>query len=107
MYDIANIDVGDLAESLVDAATLVLGTPTVLGGAHPLALYAAMLANALRPKTRYASIIGSFGWGGKMLEQITESLPNLKLQFLDPVVAKGRPKEADFQSLDRLAGEIE
>jgi flavorubredoxin len=105
-FDLNDYDLGDLAESLVDAATLVIGTPTMLAGAHPLALYAATLANALRPKTRYASIIGSFGWGGKMLEQITESLPNLQLQFLDPVVAKGRPKEADFQSLDRLAEEI-
>ena len=78
----------------------------MLAGAHPLALYAATLANALRPKTRYASVIGSFGWGGKMLEQITESLSGLQLQFLDPVVAKGRPKEADFAALDRLADEI-
>ena len=105
-FDLTDYDVGDLAESLVDAATLVIGTPTVLGGAHPLALYAATLANALRPKTRYASVIGSFGWGGKMLEQITESLPGLKVQFLDPVLAKGRPKEADFLALDRLAEEI-
>ena len=41
-----------------------------------------------------------------MLEQITEALPNLKLQFFDPVVARGRPKEADLRSLDRLADEI-
>ena len=105
-FDLTNYDVGELAESLVDAATVVIGTPTILAGAHPLALYAVILANALRPKTRYASIIGSFGWGGKMLEQITVALPNLKLQFFDPVVAKGRPKEADFQALDRLADEI-
>jgi len=105
-FDLTDYDLGDLAESLVDAATLVIGTPTILGGAHPLALYAATLANALRPKTRYASVIGSFGWGGKMLEQITESLPSLQVQFLDPVLAKGRPKEADFLALDRLAEEI-
>jgi flavorubredoxin len=105
-FDLTNYDAGELAESLVDAATVVIGTPTILAGAHPLALYAAILANALRPKTRYASIIGSFGWGGKMLEQITVALPNLKLQFFDPVVAKGLPKEADFQGLDRLADEI-
>jgi flavorubredoxin len=105
-FDLTDYDVGDLAESLVDAATIVIGTPAILAGAHPLALYAAILANALRPKTRYASIIGSFGWGGKMLEQITLALPNLKLQFFDPVVAKGHPKEADFQALDRLADEI-
>ncbi|MBN1234861.1 MAG: FprA family A-type flavoprotein [Methanotrichaceae archaeon] len=105
-FDLTDYDVGELAESLVDAATVVIGTPTILAGAHPLALYAAVLANALRPKTRYASIIGSFGWGGKMLEQITVALPNLKLQLLDPVIAKGRPKEADFKALDRLAEEI-
>ena len=105
-FDLTGYDVGELAEALVDAATVVIGTPTMLAGAHPLALYAATLANALRPKTRYATIIGSFGWGGKMLEQITAALPNLKVQFLDPVVAKGRPKEADFRALDRLADEI-
>lgn len=105
-FDLTSYDVGELAESLVDAATIVIGTPTILAGAHPLAIYAAVLANALRPKTRYASIVGSFGWGGKMLEQITEAIPNLKVQLFDPVVAKGYPKEADFQALDRLADEI-
>ena len=105
-FDLTSYDVGELAESLVDAATIVIGTPTILAGAHPLAIYVAVLANALRPKTRYASIIGSFGWGGKMLEQITEAIPNLKMQLFDPVVAKGYPKEADFRALDRLADEI-
>jgi len=105
-FDLTAFETGHLAEALVDAATIVIGTPTILGGAHPLALYAAILANALRPKARYATIIGSFGWGGKMLEQITEALPNLKLQFLDPVVARGLPKEEDYKALDRLADEI-
>jgi len=105
-FDLTDYDVDELAESLVDAATVVIGTPTILAGAHPLVLYAATLANALRPKTRYASIIGSFGWGGKMLEQITTALPGLKLQFIDPVVARGLPRESDFRALDRLADEI-
>jgi flavorubredoxin len=105
-FDLTNYDVGELAGSLVDAATIVIGTPTILAGAHPLAIYAAVLANALRPKTRYASIVGSFGWGGKTLEQITEAIPNLKVQLFDPVVAKGYPREADFRALDRLADEI-
>lgn len=105
-FDLTSTDIGLLAEALVDASTIVIGAPTMLGGAHPLALYAAILANLLRPKTRYASIIGSFGWGGKMLEQISQAMPNLKLQFFDPVVAKGYPKESDFRRLDRLADEI-
>jgi flavorubredoxin len=105
-FDLTSSDVGKLAEALVDAATIVVGSPTMLAGAHPAALYAAILANALRPKAKFASIIGSYGWGGKMVEQIIAALPNLKVQLLGPVVAKGHPKEADFRALDNLAEEI-
>ena len=52
------MDLGELAMALVDAATVVIGSPTVLVGPHPLAVYAAYLTNALRPKTKFVSIIG-------------------------------------------------
>ena len=29
-----------------------------------------MLANALRPKTKYATVIGSYGWAGKTVETL-------------------------------------
>ena len=105
-FDLTRTDIGELAVALVDAATMVVGSSTILAGAHPLALYAAILANALRPKTRFASVIGSYGWGGKMVEQIIGAIPNLKVQLLNPVVAKGHPKETDMKALDKLADEI-
>ncbi len=105
-FDLTSYDVGELAEALVDPATIVIGSSTILAGAHPAALYAAILANALRPKARFASVIGSYGWGGKMVDQITAALPNLKVKLQSPVIAKGHPKEADFRELDRLADEI-
>ncbi len=105
-FDLTVSDIGELAMSLVDAATIVIGSPTVLTGAHPNAAYAAMLANALRPKTKFASIIGSYGWGGKMVEQLTGLIPNLKVEVLEPVIAKGYPKDEDFSALDKLANSI-
>jgi flavorubredoxin len=105
-FKLSTTDIGKLAISLVDAATIVLGSPTVLAGAHPLAAYAAILVNALRPKTRFASVIGSFGWGGRMVEQLTGLLSNLKVELLEPVVAKGCPKDDDFAALDKLADQI-
>lgn len=105
-FNLTVTDIGELAMALVDAATIVLGSPTVLTGAHPKVAYAAILANALRPKTRFASIIGSFGWGGRMLEQITALVPNLKVDVITPVVAKGYPGNDDFAALDKLANEI-
>ena len=105
-FELATVDIGKLAMALVDAATVVIGSPTVLVGPHPAAAYAALLANALRAKTRFASIIGSYSWAGKMVEQLTALMANLKLEILEPVVAKGDPKEADFIGLERLADEI-
>ncbi len=105
-FDLAVSDIGKLAMSLVDAATVVIGTPTVLTGPHPVVVYATVLANALKPKVRFASIIGSYGWGGKAVEQITSLLPNLKVEILEPVLTKGFPDESVFQSLDSLAQTI-
>jgi flavorubredoxin len=105
-FKLSATDIGRLAISLVDAATIVIGSPTVLTGAHPVAAYAAILANALRPKTRFSSIMGSYGWGGRMVEQITGMLSNLKVEMLEPVVAKGYPKDDDFAALDKLADQI-
>jgi flavorubredoxin len=105
-FNLAASDIGKLAISLVDAATVVIGSPTVLTGAHPLVAYACVLLNALRPKTKFASIIGSFGWGGKMAEQITGLIGNLKVEVLELVIAKGYPKDDDFAALERLADKI-
>ncbi len=105
-FELATIDIGKLAMALVDAATVVIGSPTVLIGPHPGAAYAAFLANALRPKVKFATIIGSYGWGGKMVEQLTALMPNLKAEILEPVVIKGHPKEDDYAALDSLADKI-
>lgn len=105
-FDLAVTDIGKLAMSLVDAATIIIGTPTVLAGPHPNVAYATLLANALRPNLKFASIIGSYSWGGKAVEQIAGMIPNLKVELIDPVLAKGFPKEADFKALDNLANTI-
>jgi flavorubredoxin len=102
-FDLTVTDSGKLALSLVDAATVVLGTPTVLGGAHPKVAYAAILANALRPRTAFLSIIGSYGWGGKTLEQLSALIPSLKVEVLPPVLVKGLPQAKDYEALDNLA----
>ena len=105
-FDLAVTDIGKLAMTLVDAATVVIGTPTVLAGPHPNVAYAAILANALRPNLKFISIIGSYSWGGKAVEQLAALVPNLKVEILEPVLSKGFPQEADFKALDNLAATI-
>ncbi|MBI9077666.1 MAG: FprA family A-type flavoprotein [Desulfatibacillum sp.] len=105
-FDLSEVDIGKLAMALVDAATIVIATPTVLTGPHPKALYAIALANLIRPKAKYASIIGSYGWGTKVVEQVAAALPNLKVEILPPVLAKGIPKKAELNALSEMAAQI-
>jgi len=102
-FDLTTIDLGKLATALVDATTVVIGTPTVLGGPHPAAATAAFLANALKPKMKYAAIVGSYGWGGKTVDQLAGLMPNVKAEFFEPVMCKGLPRAEDYAALDRLA----
>lgn len=106
IFDLTAADIGKLAINLVDAATIIVGTPTFSAEAHPLVSYAVKLVNALRPKTKFASVIASYAWGGKAIDSIVEMLPNLKVELLPTVLAKGAPKDADFKALDQLADAI-
>ncbi|MEN8126281.1 MAG: FprA family A-type flavoprotein [Planctomycetota bacterium] len=99
-------DLGEMVVQLVDAATVILGSPTVLIGAHPAAVYCAALMNAQRPKTKFIGIIGSYGWGSKMVEQLTSLIGNLKAELFEPVLAKGAAREDGYTALDELADNI-
>jgi flavorubredoxin len=105
-FNLADADIGEIAMALVDAATAVIGSPTVLAGTHPKAIFAAFLVKVLRPKTKFLSVIGSYGWGGKMVEQLADMLGSVGAEILEPVIVKGFPKEADFKLLDSLADKI-
>jgi len=105
-FDLTKTDLGKLAIALVDAATVVFATPTVLLGPHPLAVYAACVANALKPKTRFVSFVGSFGWGGRTVEQLQSILGQVKAEFIPAVFIKGAPKSADYGALATLAETI-
>ena len=105
-FNLADADTGDIAMALVDAATAVIGTPTVLAGPHPKAVFAAYLVKVLRPKTKFLSVIGSYGCGGKTVEFLADMLSSVGAEVLEPVLVKGYPKDSDFSLLDGLAEKI-
>ncbi|MCX7726491.1 MAG: FprA family A-type flavoprotein [Chitinispirillaceae bacterium] len=105
-FNLTYTDAGAIAMALIDAATLILGAPTVLAGVHPTGASAAYLVNALRPKTKIISLFSSYGWGEKASEVVKSLLNNIKAELIPPVIAKGYPKEEDFKKLDIMADEI-
>ncbi|RJO66574.1 MAG: FprA family A-type flavoprotein [Myxococcales bacterium] len=105
-FELSGADVGRLASALVDAATIVIGSPTVLGGLHPAAAYACLLANVLKPKARLAAFVGSHGWAGKAKDDFLRLTPKLQVDVVGAVAAKGAPRAETFAQLDALAKTI-
>lgn len=105
-FNVVNEDLGELAMELVEAATIVFGSSMVLAGPHPAAVTAAYLAGILRPKAKFISFIGSYGWGGVLTEKLEQALSAVKAEKLEPVIIKGKPKAEDFEKLDALVEAI-
>ena len=103
LYNLAYSDIGDVAMELVDSRAIVVGTPVVLGGMHPLALYGTYVVKALRPPARYCAILGSYGWGGGAVKEAERMLASLKLQVVGTVETKGPPAEETTQQVIDVA----
>lgn len=106
LFNLVECDEGELSMELVDCATVVLGSSMVLAGPHPAAVMAAYLTNALKPKFKYYSIIGSYGWGGNLEGTLEKMFTAIKPEKLDYVVVKGQPQDKDFAKIDELANQI-
>ncbi|MHA2494413.1 MAG: FprA family A-type flavoprotein [Candidatus Hodarchaeales archaeon] len=99
-------DLGKLAVALVDPATIVLATPTTMGGPHPFHVALLYLISILKPKARLLSLIGSYGWARIINKTFGEMTAKLNIEILDPVLSKGPPEKEDFQALDKLVASI-
>jgi len=101
-HNLAVTDIGDLVKDLVDSRAIVLGAPTVLGGAHPLAVYAVYLVRALRPPIKFAAILSSYGWGGGAIKQVREVLEQLKVEAVGSVDVNGPPTEESIRQIGEI-----
>jgi len=102
LYNLTSADIGDVARDLVDSRAIVLGAPTVLGGVHPLALYATYLVKALHPPARFGVVLSSYGWGGGALKHIQEILGPSKIEVVRAMEVKGPPSENDIKQIVEL-----
>lgn len=106
LYNLSVSDIGDVAKDLVDSRAIVLGAPTVLGGAHPLAVYATYLVKALKPPARFGAVLSSYGWGGGAVKNIQEVLGSSKLEIVGALEINGPPSEENIKQIVDLGKTI-
>lgn len=105
-YNLEVADVGAIAKSLVDASTIILASPTLLGNPHPLLANAVAVVELLKPKAPYIGFIGSYGWGDTVTKKIETMAQPLRKEVLPFVNIKGHPRDEAYAKLDELAEHI-
>jgi flavorubredoxin len=106
LHNLVYADLGDVARDLVDSRAIVLGTPTVLGGMHPLAIYAAHVVKALRPPLKYGVVLSSYGWGGGAVKQAAEILEPTKIEVVGAVEINGPPTDEAYEEIAELGRQL-
>ncbi|MEM3577810.1 MAG: FprA family A-type flavoprotein [Candidatus Bathyarchaeia archaeon] len=99
VYNLASSDIGDIAKDLVDSKAIVLGAPTVLGGMHPLGVYAAYLVKALRPPLKFGVVLSSYGWGGGTIKHVQELLGQTKIKVVGAMEINGPPTDDNVRQI--------
>jgi flavorubredoxin len=99
LYNLTMADIGEIAKDLVDSKAIVLGVPTVLGGMHPLGVYATYLVKALRPPTKFGVVLSSYGWGGGAIKHFQETLGPSKIEVVGTMEINGPPTENDVKQI--------
>ncbi len=101
-YNLVVSDLSHLSRDLVDASAIVIGSPTYINGAHPLALTATEFIRSQKPRTKLVAIFGSYGWGGGAASQIEDRLKQSGFQIMETLECRGPPKEADLERARNL-----
>jgi len=105
-YNLLVADISHVMRDLVDASAIVIGAPTVLNGAHPLAIMATEIIRALKPRAKLAAVFGSYGWGRGAVKMITERLQQSGFEIIETQEVRGPPRKEDLEKAATLGKHV-
>lgn len=96
-YNLFVSEVTRILGDLIDASAIVIGSPTFVNGAHPLAMKAVQILRAYRPRAKTVGVFGSYGWGRGAVTQMTDLLEKAGFTIAETLEVRGKPKKADLE----------
>ena len=72
----------DVITEVLDAAALIIGSPTMNNNMFPTIADLLCYIKGLKPKKLIGAAFGSFGWSGESVKQVEESLTNIGVDLI-------------------------
>jgi len=97
----------EVATELLEAGSLVVGSPTLNNGVFPTVADVLTYLKGLRPKNLVGAAFGSYGWSGEAVEQLNEYLRAMKVALVsDGLKVAYVPGDEDLEACHRLGRTI-
>ncbi len=106
VYDLSVSDSSYVVSDALDAAGIVIGTPTMDGIPFPPVLMFVELLKLTRMRNRVSGIVGDFGWSGGAVTQVKKQLETIGFQIMGTVETRGKPRSEDLQKARELGKTI-
>jgi flavorubredoxin len=81
----------EVADEILDAAGLIVGSPTLNNNLFPSLADMLAYLKGLRFRTPYAAVFGSYGWSGEAINQAKEQLTAMGSEIVGEVKTLYRP----------------
>jgi len=101
-YNLLVSEINHILSDLIDASAIIVGSPTLVNGAHPLAVKAVQVLRAYRPRGKLVGVFGSYGWGRGAVTQIKEELQRSGFEIVETLEVRGKPKKEDLEKAVEL-----
>ena len=100
-------DRSDIMTEVLDAGTVIVGSPTLNNGLFPTVSDFLTYMKGLKPKNKIGAAFGSYGWSGEAVKLINKELEAMKFQLIDPgVKIQYVPNEQGIQACHELGKKI-
>jgi len=100
-------DRSDIMTEVLDAGTVIVGSPTLNNGLFPTVSDFLTYIKGLKPKNKIGAAFGSYGWSGEAVKLINKELEAMKFQLIDPgVKIQYVPNEQGIQACHELGKKI-
>ncbi|MGD8237075.1 MAG: flavodoxin domain-containing protein [Armatimonadota bacterium] len=97
----------DVAAELLDAGALLVGSPTLNSNMFPTVADVLTYLKGLKPQNLIGAAFGSYGWGSKVAEELTEVLDAMKVELVgEPIKVRYVPDEEALAECHALGARV-
>lgn len=104
---IRNCHRSDIMTEILDAAAVIIGSPTLNNNIYPTVADLMVYIKGLKPIDKIAAAFGSYGWSGEAIKQVNKEFEDMKFEIVDPgLKVQYVPNEEDINNCLALGRKI-